>query len=268
MLAGNWNTDSQVTDTIPSSGVRGSICLPSRLSDRYYVARQLWLQIENIAGMYIRPRRKGVLLDFGCGDQPYRQFLEPSVLQYIGADSALNDHRDVEIREDGTVPIVDESVDFVLSTQVLEHTPDPYRYLDECNRVLKVGGLLILSTHGVWPYHPHPTDYWRWTAEGLKYVVNKEGFSIDYFEGILNLPATGLHLFQDGIANYIRKRHVLRHFERPFAASTQMVIALVDKHILPKSRIRDASVFVVVAVKMNHAQLQLGHVVLEGKGQL
>ena len=27
---------------------------------------------------------------------------------------------------------------------------------------------MLVSTHGVMPYHPSPTDYWRWTHTGLE----------------------------------------------------------------------------------------------------
>jgi SAM-dependent methyltransferase len=71
--------------------------------------------------------------------------------------------------------IPDESFDVVISTQTLEHVRDPARSISEIRRVLRPGGIALLSTHGVWPYHPVPHDYWRWTHEGLAALVQDAG---------------------------------------------------------------------------------------------
>ena len=66
------------------------------------------------------------VLDFGCGDKPYAPLaLKAGFQKYVGADIAENGAADVHVREDGTVPLPDGSVDAILSTQVLEHVGDP-----------------------------------------------------------------------------------------------------------------------------------------------
>jgi SAM-dependent methyltransferase len=91
----------------------------------------------------------------------------------------------------------DCTADVVVSTQVLEHVPDPRAYLLECRRILKPGGMLILTTHGYWEYHPQPTDLWRWTGPGLRKLVEASGFRVLDCTGLLGLASSGLHLFQD-----------------------------------------------------------------------
>ena len=39
----------------------------------------------------------------------------------------------------------------------------------------RAGGWLTLSTHGTWPYHPHPADARRWTQDGLTKELQERG---------------------------------------------------------------------------------------------
>jgi len=75
--------------------------------------------------------------------------------------------------EDTGLP--DGSVDLVICTQVLEHSLDPRRGLQEIFRILRSRGHLIASAPHVWFYHPHPTDNWRFTQEGLTRLVAAAG---------------------------------------------------------------------------------------------
>lgn len=72
-------------------------------------------------------------------------------------------------------PIKRESVDLVLCTQVLEHVEKPAAVISEIERILKVRGTVILSTHGVFPFHACPNDFWRWTDSGLKKMFERFG---------------------------------------------------------------------------------------------
>ena len=183
----------------------------------------------------------GAVLDYGCADVPYRGFFPPDV-ELVPADLEGNPYASVILNPDGTVPAGDASFDAVLSTQVLEHVVDPGRYLSECFRVLRPGGRMLLSTHGIFVYHPDPDDYWRWTCAGLERAVREAGFEIDRFEGIIGPAASGLQLFQD--AFYYELPRPLRP---PFALVMQSLIALVDRVRHQRPRHYDAQVFALVA---------------------
>jgi SAM-dependent methyltransferase len=116
------------------------------------------------------------VLDLGCGTMPYRSLFTSRGARYVGAD--IDGTPDILIGPDGALPLADESVDFVVSFQVLEHVRYVPVYLSTARRVLKRGGGMFLSTHGVWPYHPHPTDYWRWTRDGLCVTLEEAGFKM------------------------------------------------------------------------------------------
>ncbi|MCW2967905.1 MAG: Methyltransferase type 11 [Solirubrobacteraceae bacterium] len=183
----------------------------------------------------------GRVLDYGCADVPYRRFFGPEV-EYLAADLPGNEAANVEIAPDGTVPVADASIDAVLSTQVLEHVVDPALYLAECARVLRPGGRLLLSTHGLMVYHPDPVDYWRWTSAGLRRAVEQAGLRVVGFEGIMGPAATGFQLIQD--AWYWRVPAPLRPV---LALMLQSLAKLADRFEPSESRDMNALVFALVA---------------------
>ena len=214
---------------------------PPRFHSRWHHLRALRRALEREAGSL---PGNGTLVDLGCGDMPYRPVLEPRVGRYIGADLPRNALADVHLDESGRVSMPDQSADIVLSSQVLEHVPSPHDYLREAHRLLKPAGTLLLSTHGYWMYHPDPTDYWRWTRDGLVRQVEAAGFTVQSVRGVVHLAAAGLQLFQDGISA------ALPRLVRPsFFYLMNRAMAILDRLGSAASRDRDASVFIVRALK-------------------
>ncbi len=183
------------------------------------------------------------ILDYGSAEAPYRGFF-PADAEFIPADLLGNDDAKLTLNEDGTVPVADSSFDAVLSTQVLEHVDDPRLYMSECFRVLRPGGRILLSTHGVFSYHPDPVDLWRWTCAGLRREVEAAGFEIEYFEGVIGMAATGLQYVQDAL--YYRVPRLVRPV---LAFVLQGLMRLADRIESPESKALNASVFALVAVK-------------------
>lgn len=184
------------------------------------------------------------LVDYGCGNMPYRTLFLPHVEEYIGCDLPGNELADVHLDGNTTLPFETSSVDIVLSSQVLEHVEMPDGYLDECYRVLADDGLLILSTHGVWRYHPDPRDLWRWTSEGLKRTIEHHNFDILDFRGIMAPASTALQLLQDAMLHRIPGR-----LTGVFVRFMQFWIRRSDLAYSRDARDTDASVYVVVARK-------------------
>ena len=185
----------------------------------------------------------GRVLDNGCADLPCSRFFAQHV-DFDPADLPGNPHATLTLGDDGSVPAPDGSFDAVMSTQVLEHVPDPPAYLAECFRVLKPGGRLLLSTHGIFIYHPDPIDWWRWTCAGLQHVVEEPGFEVVRFEGIIGLLATGIQLVQDAVYH-----HLPRPVRPVLALCLQTLAVLADRIEGERSRTMNAQVFGLVAAK-------------------
>ena len=207
-----------------------------------YVIRALPAAIAKAAEhLDLRPGTR--VLDFGCGEMPYRELFGPGV-HYVGADLPGNPAAEVEVSGDGRLSVPDESFDVVVSTQVLEHVRSPSTYMQECFRVLRPGGRLLLSTHGMMILHPDPVDLWRWTSDGLRYQVELAGMRVVAFAGVMGLAATGLQLFQD--ATHGRLPAFLR---APYALVMQALIALFDRRDSVRGRALNALVYTIVAEK-------------------
>lgn len=123
------------------------------------------------------PKNVRLVLDNGCGGSPYRPLFGSCT--YHRADLAGAEDVDFQYGADSQLPSELADYDCVLSSQVLEHVPSPSSYLAECYRVLKPGGSLVLSTHGLFADHAYPHDYWRWTVYGLQKLVEQLGFKVD-----------------------------------------------------------------------------------------
>jgi SAM-dependent methyltransferase len=141
---------------------------PSRRVPTYAVRAPLaaWLRAE---GAQAEGKR---VLDVGCGGKPYYPFFTRAS-EYVGVDSshpAADLHAPVE-----QLPVDDASFDLVLCTQVLEHADDPAQAVRELRRVVKPGGRVLASTHGVQVYHPDPVDLVRWTHTGLRRLFEENG---------------------------------------------------------------------------------------------
>jgi len=70
-------------------------------------------------------------------------------------------------------PIPDESFGLVLNLEALEHIAYPQKAIDEIHRILRPGGLLILTTVMHFRIHPSPKDYWRFTPDGIELLLRQ-----------------------------------------------------------------------------------------------
>lgn len=141
----------------------------------FIVMRQTAAAFRTLVARHLKTGSELTVVDYGCGPKPYRPLFGPAT-RYLGADLPDNKEADVILDTNGGLPLANECSDVVISSQVLEHVLDVKQYLGECRRVMRSGGLLLLSTHGSWIYHPHPTDVRRWTGWGLQFEIEQCGF--------------------------------------------------------------------------------------------
>jgi len=100
------------------------------------------------------------VLDLGCGEGTFTALLARAGAAPVGfevADAAVRRaraaHPDLDFRLapiDGPLELADATVDVVWASEVIEHVADTARWLSEVRRVLRPGGVLVLTTpaHG------------------------------------------------------------------------------------------------------------------------
>ena len=197
----------------------------------WHVLRRQAAAIAAVLGNPALALRGACVLDFGCGTRPYEPWFTAAGASYRGAD--IDGRHEVAIGEDGRLEAADASADVVASFQVLEHIWDLDTYLGECHRVLKPGGMLLLSTHGNWFYHPHPGDYRRWTADGLRREVESRGFRIVELRAVVGPLAWTSVLRSFGVALAARHIPLAGRAITAVAAVLYNVRAWVEDRITP-----------------------------------
>jgi SAM-dependent methyltransferase len=141
---------------------------------------------------------KGPVLELGVGygGGTSRSVIEAAGLRYYGTDlsggEGVDYQADFERPEDMVVfqPIV--PVGSILILNVLEHTFDPIRVLDNAASLLRTGGALVVSTPAVWPLHNYPMDAWRMLPNFYEEYANRRGFKLleKYFDYVGFGPVT------------------------------------------------------------------------------
>ena len=198
------------------------------------------------AAAHIRPG--ALVVDYGCGDMPYASTLRALGFDYRGAD--LGDGADLAIAADGGVPLPAHCAGAVLSVQVLEHVADLDAYCAESHRLLADDGVLLLSTHGTWLYHPHPEDHRRWTRTGLQLDLESRGFRVEQCHAIVGPLATTTLIRLTGYGVLLRRLPLIGGLLARGLALVMNLRALVEDRLTPAQiRADNACVYLVLARK-------------------
>ncbi|MEA3486297.1 MAG: methyltransferase domain-containing protein [Thermodesulfobacteriota bacterium] len=114
----------------------------------------------------------GRILDIGPQDyEGIRLFLRSEVVETldIDPDSGCTYIGDI-CQNNGCLR--DNSFDYVIFTEVLEHTLNPFAAISEIRRILKTGGMLFLSVPLNFRIHGPLPDCWRFTEHGLRTLLD------------------------------------------------------------------------------------------------
>lgn len=88
----------------------------------------------------------------------------------VNVDITKYDATDI-VADITNLPFEDCSAGRVICDQVLEHVREPNKVIKEIERILKPGGYGYISVPFMYPFHASPSDYQRFTHEGLKVLL-------------------------------------------------------------------------------------------------
>lgn len=138
--------------------------------------------------LYIKKYEKeliGPYLEVGSKDYGVTQALRSIYSErntYVGAD--MQDGSGVDIVLDFTQKF--EEIDAKLKglrfgtifcLSVLEHCEQPFKMAENLTALLKPEGKICLSVPFSWKFHGFPSDYWRFTPEGVEKLFPKLEFN-------------------------------------------------------------------------------------------
>lgn len=147
-----------------------------KLSDPDYLgSKGLSLGLRKAISKVLTGKEGLNVLDVGCGQKPFYPFLKPFAKAYIGTDVIKGSPLIDKVCPAEHLDIENEWADVVICLSVLEHVDDPSQAVKELFRVVKNDGVVFVSTHGSFPWHPYPQDHWRWTQTGLPLLLKKNG---------------------------------------------------------------------------------------------
>jgi SAM-dependent methyltransferase len=107
-----------------------------------------------------------------------------------GVDRVMNLHQ---------LDLPDSSVGTVICMDTMEHVEYPRKAMAEIHRILQPGGMVIMSSVMDFPIHGYPHDYWRFTPEGFKSLLNIFENNFVGFDGPEDKPITIVGLGFKGV---------------------------------------------------------------------
>lgn len=196
----------------------------------------------------------GLILDLGCGDQPYRELF-----------SRLGTHMSLDLPPVGETPLTgcpvkptvygdghdlpfrDSAFDTVLCFSVLEVVSEPRRCLSEISRVLNPGGVLILQTW-IGRGSREASKLHGFTSHGLRDLAGGNGLTVEALTPLTGFwstlaQRTSHSLFSGSVSENMRGWMLLPMGVVAFAAS------VMDRAFGKRGQ---AIGYVMVARKLTH----------------
>jgi hypothetical protein len=75
-------------------------------------------------------------------------------------------------------PLAEEKFDLVIAEQVFEHVLRPDLAATHVYKMLRSGGVFVISTPFLLKVHGHPYDLYRWTEHGMRQLLETAGFGV------------------------------------------------------------------------------------------
>ena len=220
------------------------------------------------------PYVQGRVLDVGCGDKPHEKIFSSSVTGYIGVDllpAAYNFGENWAADVAGNIcnlPFKSGTFDTIICIGVLPHVPFPDVAFSELYRILKSGGMLVLTAGKTWLKRIElPVgDYWRFTDDGLRLLAEQQQMRVFYTKPSCGAFATIGQLISRFLSKQIiflgvkkkrkdgRPNMIAAIFILPICALVQIIFLILEKVYYSSL---DTIFYILVAKKVEKTERNL-----------
>jgi SAM-dependent methyltransferase len=151
---------------------------PLRLSPRLSHSLRRALVDDFMARQMAQVARGSFVLDLGGHKQVKRGAFDIThyAVQVLYANLTLDKRPDVQA-DAARTPFASGAFDAVVCTELLEHVPDPQPVLAEIARVLRPGGIVLITAPFLYPIHADPYDFGRYTDTYWRHMLATQGFT-------------------------------------------------------------------------------------------
>jgi SAM-dependent methyltransferase len=196
------------------SALNATCKLASRLLE---LRSGLGRQRRQLRTMFIGDSAPGKLLEIGCGSGRFLNRMRRAGWQVQGTDFdpavAQRVHEkyglQIDVGDLAALHYTDDTYDAIAMSQVIEHVHDPFGLLQECRRLLRPGGRLLVSTPNASGLaHRRYGRYWRglepprhlhlFTPSALAACAHASGLRVELLQ-TLSAESAGIYRASDEI---------------------------------------------------------------------
>lgn len=146
-----------------------------------------WPPMDEQIALY-RKYVTGRVLNAGSGRR--KEVFETKLTKNMIHLDIVEDHQPHVVGDLHAIPFTDNTFDTIVNIGVMLHCQRPWHVVQEFKRVLKNGGIVICDTPFLQPIQKDPTDYYRFTQEGLRTLFEYYGFEtleLHYMHGLTHV---------------------------------------------------------------------------------
>lgn len=178
---------------------------------------------EELQGFHTR--LCGRVLNAGAGDRDLARLVNGEVTNLDLPSGRHNANIHIYAPLDA-IPCAAASFDAIICNAVLEHVANPDEVLQEFARVLRPGGFLYLCVPFLQPEHLDPTDFQRYTEDGLRRIAERHSFDVETVEPVHSVFHTLGWIVHTWLASS----------DSPAYVASRLVLYPVVRHLTKTSR--------------------------------
>jgi hypothetical protein len=131
----------------------------------------------------------GNVLNAGAGNRDIRPLIRGTLYNQDIAQGLHNTNIDF-VSPLHEIPTADGYFNTIICNAVLEHVANPEEVMAEFQRVAAAGATLYLTIPFMQPEHRDPTDFQRYTIDGIALLCERHGFRVQTVEGVHSVFTT------------------------------------------------------------------------------